>query len=82
MVPDNNALNDFFKSDLNPLENCNKNTLLIDCSTIGPKNALEHYNKLKQQGFNFIDAPVSGIIKRWNSWSLKGYIIIYGWLRK
>lgn len=36
MVPDIKALESFYYSEYGPFNNFNDNSLLIDCSTIGP----------------------------------------------
>lgn len=42
------------------LNDISKDTLVIDCSTIAPENAVNLANAAKAQGITAIDAPVSG----------------------
>eukprot|EP00335_Anophryoides_haemophila_P000208 CAMPEP_0204821352 /NCGR_PEP_ID=MMETSP1018-20131115/9533_1 /ASSEMBLY_ACC=CAM_ASM_000518 /TAXON_ID=46462 /ORGANISM="Anophryoides haemophila, Strain AH6" /LENGTH=160 /DNA_ID=CAMNT_0051927509 /DNA_START=27 /DNA_END=509 /DNA_ORIENTATION=- len=41
-------------------KNAKKGLKVIDCSTIGPIPATELYESAKAQGYEFVDAPVSG----------------------
>lgn len=41
-----------------------KGSTVIDCSTIGPIAAKELYESGRDAGINFVDAPVSGGVKR------------------
>jgi len=63
MVPNSKSLLKFYKSALGPFKNCNQNTLLIDCSTIGPLKAQEVSEEAKAKNLVFVDAPVSGGVK-------------------
>jgi 3-hydroxyisobutyrate dehydrogenase len=47
-----------YETDVAP--NAKPDTLLIDCSTIDVQSALEVGERLKELGFEFVDAPVSG----------------------
>ena len=42
------------------LNSANENTYLIDMTTTSPKLTIDIYNKAKEKGLNFLDAPVSG----------------------
>lgn len=46
--------------DLNVASNCQRGSTLIDMSSIPPKTAQKHFDKLARLGVNHIDAPVSG----------------------
>ena len=41
-------------------ENLKKGSTVVDMSSIKPKIAIKYGNLLKEKGFNFLDAPVSG----------------------
>jgi 3-hydroxyisobutyrate dehydrogenase len=43
-------------------KNGQKNTLIIDCSTISPVGAADLNKKAKQHGMTYVDAPVTGAI--------------------
>lgn len=42
------------------LNSANENTYLIDMTTTSPKLTIDIYNKAKEKGLKFLDAPVSG----------------------
>jgi 3-hydroxyisobutyrate dehydrogenase len=42
------------------LNSSNENTYLIDMTTTSPKLTIDIYNKAKEKGLKFLDAPVSG----------------------
>jgi 3-hydroxyisobutyrate dehydrogenase len=58
MLPAAKHVRAVFENDVAP--NAKPGTLLIDCSTIDVASAREVGEKLKHQGFDFVDAPVSG----------------------
>jgi len=58
MLPAAQHVRAVFEKDVAP--NAKAGTLLIDCSTIDVASAREVGEKLKNQGFEFVDAPVSG----------------------
>src|SRR5690242_1321817 len=58
MLPAAQHVRTVFERDIAP--NAKPGTLLIDCSTIDVASAREVGEQLKSQGFEFVDAPVSG----------------------
>ena len=58
MLPAAQHVRAIFEKDIAP--NAKKGALLIDCSTIDVASAREVGESLKGQGFEFVDAPVSG----------------------
>ena len=58
MLPAAKHVRQVYEVDISP--NANPGTLLIDCSTIDVQSAREVGEALRRQGFNFVDAPVSG----------------------
>ena len=73
MLPHYEALEQFYVSEqgffkLNKKET--KRPLLIDCSTIGPIKSKRFFGLSKDNGYDFVDAPVSGGVKRAESASL------------
>jgi 3-hydroxyisobutyrate dehydrogenase len=58
MLPASKHVRAVFHDDVAP--NAKPGTLLIDCSTIDVQSALEVGEGLKELGFEFVDAPVSG----------------------
>src|SRR5690348_10019243 len=58
MLPAAQHVRAVFETDVAP--NAKAGALLIDCSTIDVASAREVGEKLKNQGFEFVDAPVSG----------------------
>ena len=64
MLPNAEIVNDFLfgkKHDFRQL--LRPNSLLIDCSTIGPKDSMKIYQTAKTAHLRFVDAPVSGGVK-------------------
>ena len=59
IVPDTNDLKNFYVND-GIFKECKEGTLLIDCSTIGNKNATEINKMVRDNGMVFVDAPVCG----------------------
>jgi len=57
MLPDGNILRGVY-SDLTP--KCNKDTILVDCSTVDVDSALHVANQSTSKGLFAMDAPVSG----------------------
>lgn len=60
MLPDGNAVRNVVLGEKGISKEIEKQSLLIDCSTIEPHVAKEVYDASKVGGFNFVDAPVSG----------------------
>ena len=58
MLPAAKHVREVYEVEISP--NANPGTLLIDCSTIDVQSAREVGEALRRQGFNFVDAPVSG----------------------
>ncbi len=58
MLPAAKHVRAVYENDVAP--NAKPGTLLIDCSTIDVASACEVGEALKNQGFDFVDAPVSG----------------------
>ena len=58
MLPASKHVRAVFHDDVAP--NAKKGTLLIDCSTIDVASAREVGEQMKNAGFEFVDAPVSG----------------------
>ncbi|HEX8838894.1 MAG TPA: 3-hydroxyisobutyrate dehydrogenase [Sphingomicrobium sp.] len=58
MLPAAKHVREVYEVDISP--NANPGTLLIDCSTIDVQSARDVGEVLRRQGFNFVDAPVSG----------------------
>jgi 3-hydroxyisobutyrate dehydrogenase len=58
MLPAAKHVRAVYENDVAP--NAKRGTLLIDCSTIDVASAREIGEALKSQGFEFVDAPVSG----------------------
>jgi len=58
MLPAAKHVRAVYENDVTP--NAGPGTLLIDCSTIDVQSALEVGEGLKELGFEFVDAPVSG----------------------
>ena len=58
MLPAAQHVRAVYEKDVAP--NATKGALLIDCSTIDVASAREVGESLQAQGFNFVDAPVSG----------------------
>jgi 3-hydroxyisobutyrate dehydrogenase len=58
MLPASKHVRQVFENDVAP--NAKPSTLLIDCSTIDVASAREVGEAMKGQGFEFVDAPVSG----------------------
>src|SRR3954471_23427618 len=58
MLPAGKHVRTVYENDVAP--NAKAGALLIDCSTIDVASAREVGEKLKAQGFEFVDAPVSG----------------------
>ncbi|MES2120537.1 MAG: 3-hydroxyisobutyrate dehydrogenase [Pseudomonadota bacterium] len=58
MLPAAKHVRAVFENDIAP--NAKPGALLIDCSTIDVTSAREVGEKMKSQGFEFVDAPVSG----------------------
>lgn len=58
MLPTAKHVRSVFENDVAP--NAKRGTLLIDCSTIDVASAREVGEALQIQGFDFVDAPVSG----------------------
>src|SRR3954449_1814495 len=58
MLPAAQHVRAVYENDVAP--NAKAGALLIDCSTIDVASAREVGEKLKAQGFEFVDAPVSG----------------------
>jgi 3-hydroxyisobutyrate dehydrogenase len=58
MLPASKHVRAVFHDDVAP--NAKPGTLLIDCSTIDVSSAREVGEAMKSQGFEFVDAPVSG----------------------
>jgi 3-hydroxyisobutyrate dehydrogenase len=58
MLPASKHVRAVYETDVAP--NAKPDTLLIDCSTIDVQSALEVGERLKELGFEFVDAPVSG----------------------
>ena len=64
MLPNYQVLDSFYFAKNEKLSfQLKPETLLIDCSTIGPTQFLKVYDKLKKKGNELIDAPVSGGVK-------------------
>ena len=58
MLPAAQHVRSVFENEIAP--NATKGALLIDCSTIDVASAREVGEKMQAQGFDFLDAPVSG----------------------
>jgi 3-hydroxyisobutyrate dehydrogenase len=58
MLPAAKHVRAVYENDISP--NAKPGTLLIDCSTIDVQSTLEVGEGLKEMGFEFVDAPVSG----------------------
>jgi len=58
MLPASKHVRAVYETEVAP--NAKPGTLLIDCSTIDVQSALEVGERLKELGFEFVDAPVSG----------------------
>ncbi len=60
MLPASKHVEELYLGSGNLLELVNKNSLLIDSSTIAPESARKVINEAQRRGFEMIDAPVSG----------------------
>lgn len=60
MLPDGGIVRDTVKGKNGIIEGIDKNALYVDCSTVEPALAQELYKTAKDNGFRFLDAPVSG----------------------
>lgn len=60
MLPNGNIVEAVYIHDQKLLDVVDKNTLLIDCSTVAPENSRRVAVEAEKRGLRFIDAPVSG----------------------
>lgn len=60
MLPEGEIVKEVLTAKDGILKGINKNTLLVDSSTINPKTAQELHEITKGAGIQFLDAPVSG----------------------
>ena len=60
MLPASQHVESLYLEENGLLEILDKQTLIIDCSTIAPNSARKVANKAKELGLQMIDAPVSG----------------------
>ena len=60
MLPEGTHVREVYLDKLGVIENSNKNTLLIDCSTIDIESIKTVGDKANQNNMHIIDAPVSG----------------------
>lgn len=62
-MPDDKAVDEFMFGPNGVAKGLRKGSLLIDCSTIGPVAARRLFEKAKETGHVFVDAPVSGGVR-------------------
>ncbi|MCG8672272.1 MAG: 3-hydroxyisobutyrate dehydrogenase [Pseudomonadales bacterium] len=60
MLPSGPIVESLYMHDTMLLDEIDSSTLVIDCSTIAPENAVNLANAAKEKGITAIDAPVSG----------------------
>ena len=60
MLPSGQIVENLYIHQTKLLDHINPQTLVIDCSTIAPENAVNLYNAAKAKGITTLDAPVSG----------------------
>ena len=60
MLPSGQIVENLYIHQTKLLDHINPQTLVIDCSTIAPENAVNLYNAAKARGITTLDAPVSG----------------------
>ena len=60
MLPNGDIVKQAILGEKGILKSATKGSLLIDCSTIQPQVAQELSKTVKENGYNFLDAPVSG----------------------
>jgi len=60
MLPNGSIVEAVYVNDQKLLDVVNKDTLLIDCSTVAPENSRRVAAEAAKRGLRFIDAPVSG----------------------
>lgn len=63
MLPNADIVSDFLFGGHAIASRLTPQSLLIDCSTIGPVSARELHGQAKDKGLTFVDAPVSGGVK-------------------
>ncbi len=63
MVSDDQAVKDLYLSKEGILDASPANKILIDMSTVSPKTTQEIYEKAKNAGARYLDAPVSGSVQ-------------------
>lgn len=64
MVSDDNAIKQIFESAQGLLSAGTKGKIIINMSTVSPGISKEMYEKSKQKGNDYLDAPVSGSVKQ------------------
>lgn len=60
MLPGGAEMKRFYVDEQKLFSKLKPNTLIVDCSTADPHDALELYEQAKDQGLRFLSAPVSG----------------------
>ena len=60
MLPGGAEMKRFYVDEQKLFSKLKPNTLIVDCSTADPHDALELYERAKDQGLRFLSAPVSG----------------------
>ncbi|KAF7284390.1 3-hydroxyisobutyrate dehydrogenase, mitochondrial [Rhynchophorus ferrugineus] len=60
MLPNGKIVKDTILGEQGILKRVAKNSLVLDCSTIGPQVAQEVFNAAQESNVRFLDAPVSG----------------------
>ncbi len=60
MLPGGPEMKRFYVDEQKLFSKLKPNTLIVDCSTADPHDALELYEQAKDQGLRFLSAPVSG----------------------
>lgn len=77
MLPNNDIVYNTYTGKNGVMEGAQKDTLFVDSSTISPAVAQKMSKKAEDEGFCFIDAPVSGGNWYHSMFNLKLILIVF-----